>query len=359
MPIRTRPSVKKQESITHVAMVLDASGSMDRLRDPALQAFNQMIRDIKTQAHKNGLDMTVTLILIDDVPKLLYAGKNVKAVTELTYSDYRPNGGTPLFDSIGRAVEELEGLPRRVNTGYLVLCVTDGLENVSSVYGSVNNPAPFIRLISDCQDTDEFTFTFQLPPRHANSFSREYGIPRENCREWEQTEAGTRDMEVATSGGIDLYSQARSKGTTSLENFYTDLSGVTTNTIKRNLTDLSSHFKTVTADKEVSVSSLVEYKTGQPYVTGASYYQLMKKELVQKDKQVLIREKGKNEVWGGKEARSLVGIPDGVDAKVEPGNHAMYDIFVQSRSHNRKIPRGTKVLVDLQQKKGLSPTWTA
>jgi hypothetical protein len=41
----------------------------------------------------------------------------------------------------------------------------------------------------------------------------------------------------------------------------------------------------------------------------------------------------------------MIGLPANADAKVEPGNHANYDIFVQSTSVNRKLPRGTKLIV--------------
>jgi hypothetical protein len=56
-------------------------------------------------------------------------------------------------------------------------------------------------------------------------------------------------------------------------------------------------------------------------------------------------EKGSKAIYGGNAARSLIGLPYGAEAKVEPGNHANYDIFVQSTSTNRKLVRGTKLLV--------------
>lgn len=71
----------------------------------------------------------------------------------------------------------------------------------------------------------------------------------------------------------------------------------------------------------------------------------MKPEKVQGSKKVLLVEKGKPEVWAGSQARQMIGLPIAADAKVEPGNHANYDIFVQSTSVNRKLPRGTKIIV--------------
>ena len=50
-------------------------------------------------------------------------------------------------------------------------------------------------------------------------------------------------------------------------------------------------------------------------------------------------------VFGGTDARSVLGIPEGQNLKIKPGNHGNFDIFVQSTSLNRKLVRGTKLLV--------------
>jgi len=97
--------------------------------------------------------------------------------------------------------------------------------------------------------------------------------------------------------------------------------------------------------KEEVIKDFVEKKTRRPYVIGTAYYQLMKTEKVQAGKGVILVEKGKPQVWAGQAARAMIGLPAGSDAKVEPGNHANYDIYVQSTSVNRKLPRGTKLIV--------------
>jgi hypothetical protein len=57
-------------------------------------------------------------------------------------------------------------------------------------------------------------------------------------------------------------------------------------------------------------------------------------------------EKKKGSIWGGYKARELIGLPtDGSLAIVEPGNHANYDIYVQSTSVNRLLVRGTNFLL--------------
>jgi len=54
-------------------------------------------------------------------------------------------------------------------------------------------------------------------------------------------------------------------------------------------------------------------------------------------------EKGKSEVYGP-DARDLIGLPAGGTEKVIPGNHANYDIYIQSTSNNRRLVRGTKLI---------------
>jgi hypothetical protein len=146
-----------------------------------------------------------------------------------------------------------------------------------------------------------------------------------------------------------------------VDTFYvqTDLSGLKARDVKRQLDDLSGHFRAYTVGRETDIKTFVESKTHKPYVVGQAFYCLTKPEKVQPNKAVLIAEKGKTAVWGGDQARELVGLPtDGVaHARVEPGNHANYDVYVQSTSVNRKLVRGTKVLIDPAMAKGLTPTW--
>jgi hypothetical protein len=95
----------------------------------------------------------------------------------------------------------------------------------------------------------------------------------------------------------------------------------------------------------MEIKEFVEENTNQPYRLGDAFYQLSKTEKIQAGKDLMIMEKGKRGIWAGSEARELVGIPKGAAGKVTPGNHSNFDIFVQSTSTNRKLVRGTRVLV--------------
>jgi hypothetical protein len=83
----------------------------------------------------------------------------------------------------------------------------------------------------------------------------------------------------------------------------------------------------------------------------------MKKELVQPGKSVAIFDKKSKLVYGGKCARQLLGLPEGINTKISPFDHGHYEIFLQSTSVNRKLPSHTKVLIDLNKLTNSKPTW--
>jgi hypothetical protein len=117
---------------------------------------------------------------------------------------------------------------------------------------------------------------------------------------------------------------------------------VKTSTLNKQLHDLTDRATIWTVPSETAIQPFVENKIGF-YHPGSAYYQLMKKEKVQFHKAIAIVDKATQKVYAGPQARQVLGLPD-LDVTVVPGNHGNYDIFVQSTSNNRKLPRGTKLL---------------
>jgi len=226
------------------------------------------------------------------------------------------------------------------DTSYLVITITDGAENCSRTH----NAATLKAMMNRVQATDRWTLSFLLPPGHKSSFVNRFGLPEGNVSEWEASTRGVQEYAQVTSQGVGNYFAGRSAGQTSTKTFFTDLSGLTTRQVKNNLDDISAAVRVLLVEKEQDIRTFVEQKLGQ-YKLGAAFYQLTKGEKkVQDYKQLLVMEKGKKAVFGGPDARAVLGIPDGT-LKIEPGNHGNFDIFIQSTSVNRKLVRGTKLLV--------------
>jgi len=136
--------------------------------------------------------------------------------------------------------------------------------------------------------------------------------------------------------------------------FQPDMSKVSKSAVI-NLTDLSQDFRVWNVDNGIStIRDFVEDKLrniklnktlGRQYQIGRAYYQLTKTEEVQASKDMVILDKNTNALYGGQEARSLLGCPTGISFKIKPAIHShQYDIFIKSTSVNRKLINGTKLL---------------
>lgn len=341
---------------TYVAFVLDNSGSMNGLRTTVVNGYNRMLA--ATKASFAGQDVWALMQTFSDSTRIVTQVSELSGLPEISDRDYwnsSAGGYTALFRSVDDAITSLLNQPANKDTAYLVITFTDGDENASGTRGAIE------AIMSRCTELEgrgTWTFTYQVPPRSADSFARNWSVPRGNIREWEATTRGFNEAVQHTNSAVQAYASARSLGHTQVASFYvtTDLSKVTQADLSK-LTNLAPYFKSHTVDKEVDVKDFIEKKTKHQYVIGQAYYQLMKMEKVQPQKKVLIKEKTSGAIYGGPEARSLIGLPSGADANVTPGNHANYDIFVQSTSVNRKLPRGTQVLVDTSHVVGSTPTW--
>lgn len=105
-----------------------------------------------------------------------------------------------------------------------------------------------------------------------------------------------------------------------------------------------SRFQVLHVDHDIPINDFVR-STGAIFRIGRGFYELTKTELVQERKEVILRDKVTGDMWSGKEARELLGIPYGIRGKVKPHDIG-YDVFIQSTSANRKLIGGTRFLYE-------------
>ena len=325
-----------------VLFLLDSSGSMQSISRPAVDAFNRVLDAIKEGARAAGQETTVGFYTFGErmnpVSRKFFDAP-IEALKPLTYSDYRAEGNTPMFDCIAAAINDALALKVDEDTSFIVNIITDGQENASRI-----SAAEIKKLISKVQGTDKWTVTFLVPQGEKRQLVQGFGIPEGNVEEWAATSAGAARAAQQISQGYASYFTARSTGKRSVKGFFTtDLSKLTAKEVKANLTDLSGQVGVLKVTKEADIKTFVEGQ-GLTYLKGRAFYQLTKDEKVQSHKEIMLQEKGKKAIYGGQDARSLLGLPQYDDVKVRPGNHANWDIFVQSTSVNRKLVRGTTLL---------------
>ncbi|MCB1276123.1 vWA domain-containing protein [Prosthecobacter sp.] len=135
--------------LTEIAYILDRSGSMQPMQEPAVAAFNDFV---KSQLDVPG-DARLTLVQFDDAYEVPVSARPIQDVPQLTAATYTPRGSTALLDAIGRTIKEtdrrLSGLPDAEKPGKVILAIfTDGEENASREY-SIKHISDLIRLYRD------------------------------------------------------------------------------------------------------------------------------------------------------------------------------------------------------------------
>ncbi len=334
---------KKKDLVNRFVICLDSSGSMIGLKRAAIEAFNKNVASILDGANSSGQTSTVSLWTFGEgnsEVRRKFFNEDVSLLKPLNENTYQPSNSTPLYDCVGEAIENMRLLADSQDTSYVFIVVTDGEENYSRRFNSDS----LMNLINSVVATDRWTFAFLVPPGKKNALVNKLRIPDGNVQEWATTTAGMQAAADNVSAGISNYYMTRSVGASSTKSFFTtDLSAVSQKEVKRQLTDIRDRVHIWNVDKgEVLIRDFVESR-GVSYFKGLAYYQLTKDETIQASKQILLIEKGKGSVYAGVDARYLLNLP-GYDVKVRPGNHANWDVFVQSSSVNRKLVRGTKLV---------------
>lgn len=119
-------------------IILDKSGSMISIANAAIAGFNETIGGIRsaqkqfsdTQEHYVSL-LPFCACSMDYV----YDCVPVEKVKKLTQSDYEPCCSTPLYDAMGKGINELhKKLKDMKNAIAVVTVITDGMENASREY---------------------------------------------------------------------------------------------------------------------------------------------------------------------------------------------------------------------------------
>lgn len=151
-PKAVNPGVKK----IHNLLIVDESGSMHSIYNAALTGMNDTLNTIRKSAREcPEQTQEVTLVTFDTGHyNKIFDCVKAEETRNLTTSDYRPGGCTPLYDAMGRALTELEPKVKE-KEAVLVTVITDGYENASSEY-SLND----IRALVERLDKAGWLFSY-------------------------------------------------------------------------------------------------------------------------------------------------------------------------------------------------------
>ena len=171
---------------TKVALVIDRSGSMGSCRDAAFSGINEQIETIRRNADKHG-KTDVHYIQFDDEIEPLFRC-DARNLRKLHYEDYQPRGMTALYDAVWTAINEIDNGKRDKDTAYLVVVISDGLENASRLISGQE----LARRIRRLEETGQWTFTYMMSNIDLSEFRETMGAHFGNSFQYDSTPTGTQ-----------------------------------------------------------------------------------------------------------------------------------------------------------------------
>lgn len=330
---------KAQSVINHVALVLDASWSMKGRERSVEKALDEQIKylaskslemnqETRVSVYRFGSQTQECLLFDMDVARLPSANELYSVLYE----------NTALIDAVDKATSDLKTTSQLYGDhGFLLYILTDGQENDSR-----KSASHLKSLIQHSEDN--WTYGFLVPDQHGVKEMMKFGALRDSIAVWDTTSAkGIEQSFAAIRTATDNYMTARASGVRGTRSvFSTGADAVNLQTVRSTLSPVLG-VKKFDVPTDGRIDEFVRGRVGY-YNAGMAFYQLTKTETIQPQKEVMVVDKSNGNVYGGAQARDLIGLPD-YSTRVKPDYNPKYHIFVQSTSQNRKLLGGTKVLV--------------
>ena len=168
-------------------IIIDESGSMDCIRQQAMDSVNETIQTIRAAQERNEhQEHFVTLVTFNDTVTIVNDCAPINEIKELTAESYRPDCCTALYDAMGIS---LNALRKKVAKGdkVLVTIVTDGYENASHEYSCAA-----IKALVEELKAEGWVFAYLGANQDAEKVA--FSMSIDNAMSWKSTREGTAHM---------------------------------------------------------------------------------------------------------------------------------------------------------------------
>lgn len=174
-------------------IILDESGSMTAIYDQALSGINEVLSGIrKNQEEFPDQQHYVSIVTFEGNGiagiKTRRDRLPIGKVGDFTQKDYRPGGCTPLYDAMGKTLNELEG-QISADDRVMATIITDGYENASEEYSGKAVKA----LVSRLREKG-WTFAYIGANQDAVEVARDLNI--DNALNFDATAEGVCKMSI-------------------------------------------------------------------------------------------------------------------------------------------------------------------
>lgn len=369
---------RQQNIINHIALVLDASGSMSRHQHQLIKVADDQITYLAQRSKELDQETRVTIYSFDDKVECLVYDKDVLRLPSIK-TLYKIGGMTALIDATLKSQDDLahtwEGYG---DHSFLTFVLTDGMENASNGGSGIAirflTPNERGKLIDNLRTRleglpDHWTVAVLVPDQQGKREAMQFGFPRDNIAIWDaSSQAGVEEAVSVIRTATDTYMTNRTVGVRGSRSLFVG-GAVDAAAIKAaRLTPLgTSEYAIVPVTpveglvkekpegkptKREPVRAMIAYMEIEPFISrvhppfrvGKAYYELVKTERLQGNKQLALLEKKSNKVYLGDGVRQMLGLPEETRT-VKPDFNPAYKIYVQSTSLNRHLPLHSTVMV--------------
>lgn len=203
----------QKKIVNHIAVVLDRSGSMNKIREETISGFNEQLKTFRDNG--DGQDNRVTLVTFGTTPD---EPRFFPVDEELTEEDYTPRGWTSLYDAIGDTVTMLQAVEEEqdADTAFLVIIITDGQENHSKRF----NRHQVAGMIKELEEAGNWTFTYLGANHNVFATTASLNIAEGNSKVFQSVSDGVTVSNHELSASNVKYLKHRGTGGQSMRNFH-------------------------------------------------------------------------------------------------------------------------------------------
>jgi len=185
--------------MTEIKVLLDSSGSMNRIKDDSIGGYNEFLSLQKDS--ENFENIYWSLYFFNNHYEQQFTNKKVKDVEFMKNEDFKPHGGTALYDAIGKLLNDTI---EESYKNYIVVIITDGLENSSKLYTSEAVKAIINNKTSELRNENQASWDFVYLGANQDSFleSSKLGINKDATMDYNTNEKSVKALYKSVSEAV-------------------------------------------------------------------------------------------------------------------------------------------------------------
>lgn len=196
-------------------IILDESGSMEAIEEQAISGLNETFQTI-SNAQKDHQEQKHFISFVTFNSRAIRKVMDIKPVDtnkKLEWTDYHPDECTPLFDAMGKSINELKRIVNEKDV-VLVTIITDGCENASRLYSG----SDIKKLVNELKKKG-WVFAYIGTNQDVDAVADEIGV--RSRMNYEYSDLGARHMfEVERRSRRHLYDRLAQFGKSIVEEDY-------------------------------------------------------------------------------------------------------------------------------------------